>query len=263
MKYFAYGIGACLLLFLQACTTTQETRMQLPQGSVVWSNDNKELAVVEVIPDPTRDDHQQYQIFVRRPDGSDNRQVTEVRKTPVKNLFYMKAPDYLITETEISTDSTRFDKVYLDGREITIMETRNDARQLCPNPARAAVVKHTVLPSPDGQRLAHVYSQACGQATVEFLQAKDLLAVDAYSIEISSAAQALWHPQGYLIIAQNDGETAWQLNVEQDPIPVTYPACLYPATSSSNLSSTGQRVFMQEGRIKLVQEDARRAFGCQ
>ncbi len=250
-------------LFLSACTTSP-LKTDLPPEQAVWSSDGNEVAVVQALIDPNEPTRQQYQIFVRRPDGSDNRQVTGVRTEQIRQLYYMKSPDYVIAESLLEGGLSRFDKITLDGHEITVMETRQNTAQLCPDHIGVLpLVQHGVLPSPDGKILAHLYNRACGHIVIEFLQAHSLLTKDGFTLNISAPAQATWHPQGYLIIALNDGKTAWRVGIEQAPMPTEYPRCLYPTTTSSNLSADGRRVSLINGQLKMAQEEAQRAFGCQ
>ncbi len=255
--------------FLSACAGLQTQTTETPEQTVaseqaVWSNDGSEVAVVQALADPTNAEHLQYQIFVRKPDGSSNRQVTDVRSEPIRQLYYVKDPDYVIAESILEGERSRFDKITLDGHEITIMEDRLSPAQICTEQSGAMpLVPHSVLPSPDGKMLAHLYNRACGQVVIEFLQAHDLSAVDGYTLAISAPAQATWHPQGYLVLALNDGKTAWKINVEQAPLSTDYPHCLHPTTSSSNIAADGRRVSILNGQLKIAQEDPQRAFGCQ
>lgn len=250
-------------LFISACSLTQ-TKIDLPPEQAVWSSDDSDIAVVQAIVDPTNAERRQFQIFVRKPDGSDNRQVTDVRDKQIRQLFYMKDPDYVIAESILEGERSRFDRIYLDGNEITVLETRLSSAEICPQQSGVLpLVQNTVLPSPDGSILAQLFNRNCGEIEINFLQARDLIAVDGYSLKIDAPAQATWHPQGYLVIALNDGKTAWQLNVEQAPTPTAYPRCLYPTTSSSNIAADGQRVTLRNGQLNINQEDAQRAFGCQ
>jgi len=261
MKQLLFLVLSSLLL--SACSITQ-TKIVLPPEHAVWSNDDTEIAVVQAITDPTNPERHQFQIFVRKPDGSDNRQVTEVRSEQIRQLYYVKDPGYVIAESILANERSRFDRINLEGNEITVMETRLGPTQICPKQSGALpLIQNGVLPSPDGQILAQLFNRTCGEIEINFLQAKDLLAVDGYSLKIDAPAQATWHPQGHLVITLNDGQTAWQLNVEQAPSPTDYPSCLYPATTSSNIAADGRRVILRNGQLKINQENAQRAFGCQ
>ncbi len=250
-------------LLLSACSLSP-SKIDYPPEQAVWSEDDSEIAVVQAIIDPTNADRHQFQMFVRKPDGSDNRQVTDVRSEQIRQLYYMQNPDYVIAEAFLEGQRSRFDRITLDGNEITVMEIRSSPADLCPQATGALpLIQNAVLPSPDGQILAQLFNRNCGEIEINFLQARDLLAVDGYSLKIDAPAQATWHPQGHLVIALNDGKTAWQLNVEQAPASTSYPRCLYPTTSSSNIAADGRRVMLRNGQLKIHQEDAQRAFGCQ
>ena len=180
----------------ETATTAQKTESSSPQNRpeednkdqsqanqkniVVWADDGSELAVViqNQSGDQTDLTPSQHQIWVQNQDGSERRAITDWRNYQAKQIFYMKQAGYFVVESLLEKGARRFDKIDLDGNEILIIETPDREHQPCqqslvPN-SLPLQVEQTVIPSPDGQRLGHIYSPECGKVTVEFLYANSL-----------------------------------------------------------------------------------------
>jgi hypothetical protein len=245
-----------ILLILQGCT--MGVRESSTATSAVWANDGS--AVAFVLPEKSK-----YQIYIQIPDNLQSRQpIGDVRDLPIKNLFFIKGLDYLIVETTLPEGGSRFDKLSLNGKEITILETKMPAAKLCNDkPTNPPVVEQNIIPSPDGRILANVGSQSCGEVTVSFLQAIDLITVGSHNIDITQSASATWRNDGFFVLASKDGKTAWQMLANQAPMSTTYPKCLKPVTSSSSIASDGRQAFVSENNISVEFADKSTAFGCQ
>lgn len=245
-----------ILLILQGCTVgVKESSTGTP---AVWANDGAAVAFV-------LSEKNKYQIYIQNPDNPQSRQaVGEMRELPVKNLFFVKNPDYLIVESALPEGGTKFDKLSLNGKEITILETKMPAAKLCKDkPTNPPVVDQTIIPSPDGRILANVGSQGCGEVTIDFLQAADLMTVGNYNLELNQGASATWRNDGFFVLASKDGQTAWQMLANQAPATSTYPKCLTPVTSSSSIAADGRQAFVSENNISVEFADKSKAFGCQ
>lgn len=245
-----------ILLILQGCTIgVKESSTGTP---AVWANDGS--AVAFTLPEKGK-----YQIYIQNPDNPQSRQaIGEVRELPVKNLFFIKGLDYLIIETTLPDGGAKFDKLSLNGKEITILETKIPAAKLCKdNPTPPPVVEQAILPSPDGRILASVGSQDCGEVTINFLQAVDLITVGSHTIDITYPATATWRNDGFLVLASKDGKTAWQMLANQPPTISVYPKCLTPVTSSNSIAADGRQVLVSENGLTIEFTDKSKAFGCQ
>ena len=279
----------------QATTTTDDpkTAMSSPQNSpvaddnsaedddkkdypqknrVVWADDGSELAVI--IQNQPQDQADltlpQHQIWVQHQDGSDRHTITGWRNYQAQQIFYMKQAGYLVVESLLEKGARRFDKINLDGNEILIIETPDNEHQPCQQsrtanstPAVPLQVEQTVIPSPDGQRLAHIYSPECGKVTVEFLYANSLNIFDNQTMTIDEPMKATWHRENYIILTNYNNDKAWKVTPLTPPLPVLPPKCLSPVTTSSDISSEGQQVYF-EGDTLVTKEVGRdKAFGCQ
>ncbi|MEY3218711.1 MAG: hypothetical protein RIT27_68 [Pseudomonadota bacterium] len=245
-----------ILLILQGCTIgVKETATEM---TAVWANDDSSVAFVLL-------EKNKYQIYIQIPDNLQSRQpIGDARDLPVKNLFFVKSHDYLVVESTLPSGGSKFDKLSLNGKEITILETKMPAKQLCKdNPPNPPVVAQNIIPSPDGRILASVGSQGCGEVSIDFLQAQDLMTVGNYNLEINQSASATWRNDGFLVLAGNDGKTAWQVLANQAPMSTNYPKCLTPVTTSSTIAADGRRALVSAENISVEFGDKSTAFGCQ
>ena len=237
---------------------------------VVWANDGSDLAMVVISEENlisfAPDQHQFFhQIWVQNLDGSGQRNITDMREHQTGKIFYMKPAGYLVVESLLDNGKRRFDKVALDnGNEILIVETPDNEHQPCftmPAKPVALQVYQTVIPSPDGMQLAHIYSPECGKVTVEFLDAKELNLLDNQTMTIEEPMRALWHPDGYIILVTNS--QAWKFALGGSPMPTSFPNCLEPVTSSSNVSLAGKMVYFEGEKLMTKEVDRQQVFGCQ
>jgi hypothetical protein len=239
---------------------------------VVWADDSSELAVViqNQSGDQTDLTTPQHQIWVQHQDGSERRAITDWRNYQAQQIFYMKQAGYFVVESLLEKGARRFDKIALNGNEILIIETPDREHQPCrqsqaPNSAQSlpSQVEQTVIPSPDGQRLAHIYSPECGKVTVEFLYANSLNIFDNQTMTIDEAMKATWHREGYIILTNHNNDKAWKVIPAAPPLPVLPPKCLSPVTTSSDLSLEGQKVYFEGDTLMTKAVGRDKAFGCQ
>ncbi|BAP58222.1 hypothetical protein THII_3925 [Thioploca ingrica] len=239
---------------------------------VVWADDGSKLAIAiqkNREGDNTDLSSPQHQIWTQNQDGSDRHALTDWRDYQPKQLFYMKQAGYLVVESLLEKGARRFDKITLNGNEILIVETPDSEHQACqqspPSPEQSLPlqVEQTVIPSPDGQQLAHIYSPECGKVTVEFLHANSLNIFDNQTMTIDEAMRATWHREGYIILANYNNDKAWKVTPSAPPLPVLPPKCGSPVTTSSDISLEGQKVYL-DGDTLVTEEVGRdKAFGCQ
>ncbi|HEC85544.1 MAG: hypothetical protein DRR08_16305 [Candidatus Parabeggiatoa sp. nov. 2] len=247
-----------------------------PNNKVVWADDGSEVAVVVhrfeekrgSLPSGTTDKrHFKHRILVQNLGEDKRRTITEWRDYQNGQIFYMKQAGYFVVESLLGNGARRFDKIALNGNEILIIETPDTEHQGCrdkeptspkmPKPAR---VQHTVIPSPDGQQLAYIYSPACGKVTVEFLHANNLSLFDSQTMDVDEPMNATWHIDGYVILATNSN--AWKVTALAPPEPITSPKCLSPVTTSSDVSLEGKRVSFEGDKLVTKDVGSQKAFGC-
>lgn len=269
-------IGILLLaVLLSACATLPEGETSQSDGegaiasagaakqnsAIVWSDDGKALALAVSVNDPTDPKRQQHQIVVQHIDGSDRKTISQVRKGTTDRLYYMKSAGYVVTRHRSPEGLIRADKIDTKGKEITIIELRRAAKTLCPN-GEGVSIEAEVIPSPDGDLLALVYSQDCNEVTVEFIKAKDLQALDGFNLPLEDPVKATWHSGGYLVLANTNGKQAWRVAPKQAPKGTAYPKCLFPTTTSSAIARDGQSVRLEQGQVQL-QPPQQAGFPCQ
>ncbi|GEM_PF-612376 len=259
-----------LTVFLQlsGCATLMRGEGDAP---AVWSEDGRGIALVQYLQE---NDQISHQIAIQAPDGSARRDVTTApRPGRVGQLYYLREAGYLLVETLDQPGWQKFDRIHLDGSELAVLEARvpeglcPDAQASAPMPTAAfppALTRHQVLPSPDGKLLAHLFSESCGQVTIEMQRAQDLITLSWFELPITAPVQATWHPTGHLVLAQPSTRQAWHIHVNEQPTPTDYPGCLEPATASNPISAAGKRISVSQGKAFI--EDAPAsvlAFGCQ
>ena len=267
-----------LVGLIAGCTTTGKkpeqtwTPMQ-KNNQVVWADDATEVAVIELQYEENGTEKRDFkhQLYVQDIDGQNRRSVTEVRENQNGNLYYMKQTGYFIMESLMPTGARRFDKIDDKGHEILIIETPDNEHQPCADiqqldPSKPLPqVYHTVIPSPDGALLAHIFSLDCGEVSVEFLYANNLnIITDPVIIPIDEPVNATWHMDNYIILTNNQNTKAWAVRVGQPPETINLPKCVVPVTTSSHIAYDGRMVYLDEiGAVKVREVDETMAFGCQ
>lgn len=276
-----------VVMTLGACSTAPppkpDTWHTIEQSNhVAWADDNSEVAVTvlhyeqAMLGDTDAEDENSkalpqrnfsHQIFLQDLAGKQRRPLSKIRPYQNGVLYYMRQAGYLIAEAfDPQTAMQRFDKLSVDGREWLIVENNLAANRPCKDQdiKTAPQILHQVIPSPDGSQLLHVYSPRCGEASIEFLDAYDLNLRGAQQLLIDEPLLALWHPSGYAMLVNTTLTKAWQVTPDLSPQSITPPACLYPVTSSSNVSSDGRLAFfLDDGTLGLQQVAAQQQFGCQ
>ncbi|MCK5720676.1 MAG: hypothetical protein KAH84_12125 [Thiomargarita sp.] len=227
---------------------------------VVWANDGSDVALVKL---ENQAGEYKHQIIIKSPTNHEiSNTITGWRLHQTGQLFYMKQAGYLVVESFLENGARRFDKIDLNGNEILIVETPNN--QICKDAIakeNAAQVYQTVIPSPDGTQLAHIYSPQCGQATVEFLHANNLSLFDNQTIDIIAPMKAQWHPDNYLLLIGSN--QTWKITpLMPPPTQISSPICGLPVTSSSNISAYGKEVVINDNQIIVKDVDIQKVFGC-
>lgn len=246
---------------------------------VVWADDGSELAVVILNQNSSEADTTQgetsanplrHKIVVQNPTSAAQRDITRWRDAQPGQVFYMKQAGYFVVESLLENGSQRFDQIALNGNEILIIETPDNQHQPCgvqlpakPDKLSPPRVHHTIIPSPDGLQLAHIYSPECGKVTVEFLHANNLSMIDSQTMDIDEPMRATWHPENYLILTNYNNKKAWKVSPLTPPLPIMPPKCLYPTTTSSEIALDGRWAYFEEERLVIEEVGREKAFGCQ
>jgi hypothetical protein len=257
-------------LLLTGCASVHQygTAIQ-PNDKVVWADDGSEVAVVKHNKDDSSTKiHFKHQISVQNLEDSKQRIVTEWRDYQAGQIFYMKQAGYFVVESLLDNGIRRFDKINANGNEILIIETPDNQHQPCQGDkitasdmSKLPQVHHTVIPSPDGQQLAHIYSPECSKVTVEFLHANNLNTFDNQTMDIDNSMKTRWHSDGYVILETHN--KAWKIIPLTLPLSIPPSKCLLPVTTSSDISLEGKKVYFEGDKLVTKDIGRQKAFGCQ
>jgi hypothetical protein len=260
-----------------AATPSQDWKKVEQPQQAVWADDGSEVATTLLIYEekssagknaPTEKRNVKHQLFVQKADGTDRRAITGVREYKSGTLYHMKQAEYFVLESLLDNGARRFDKISPKGNEILIMEIPESSRlPTCPAKKGSKTIEplqiaQTVIPSPDGKLLANIYSPECGQVTVEFLYANNLNFIDSKMLAISEPVNALWHPEGYILLVNNGIKQAWQVTIQGQPTSTTPPRCISPVTTSSNISASGEMIYFKDKALATQKVTRENVFGC-
>jgi hypothetical protein len=251
-------IAVALSLFVGACTVTQKDKVSV----AVWADDGSEQAYMVVkweeltrtlvYKETERRDYR-YQLFVQDPDGSDRRALFSTRSGHgAPSLYFMKSQGYLVYGKTIPTateglSAMQFQRLSLAGDEQAIMAS-TAAWQPCG--------AFDAIPSPDGEVIAVVErkpppgawappspppsaTEACqgSDLTVTLFDASPLVEAGSWKWTVNGSVDYGWTSAGELFI--EDEQHTWRVDSAAGPQPDSAPACLYPKTTSSAVSSAG------------------------
>ena len=260
-----------------SATAGQEWKKTEQPHQVVWADDGSEVATTALIYEEKigigKDANSEkrnfkHQLFVQKADGTERRSITGVREYKNGTLYYMKQAEYFVLESLLDNGARRFDKISPKGNEILIMEIPESSRlPTCPAKKGSKIpeplpIAQTVIPSPDGKLLASIYSPECGQVAVEFLYANNLNFIDSKMLAISEPVNVLWHPEGYILLVNNELKHAWQVTIQGQPTSTTPPRCISPVTTSSNISATGEMIYFKDNTLAKQKVTRENVFGC-
>ncbi|EIJ42922.1 hypothetical protein BegalDRAFT_2056 [Beggiatoa alba B18LD] len=275
MRYYISMIGIGLTaLLINGCSTTStevkpdEWHTVERVDKAVWADDSSDIALVNQTYEQQGENKRNvlHKIYIQNADGSNKHEITpQARENLTGELYYMKQAGYLVVESLLDNGGRQFNKLLLDGREILIIETPDKDKQPCGTDAQGVQVFHTVIPSPDGQILANIYSPECGAVSVDFLFANNLNITAAQYMAITEPLIATWHKEGYIILTNSAKTKAWRVSMqESQPTPIPPPACTSPVTTSSQTATDGRKITISEtGEIKIENVGVQNAFGCQ
>ena len=257
--FYKITVLLSLSLFL-GCNSISPIKENIPlNGLIVWADDGSDMALVKNLLAG------QQQIISRSISGTQQQAITYPQRRDYQHLYYMKSAGYLVAESKTPRNWLRFERINLNGDEITIIETPIPNASLCQDYPETpnAYISPQVIPSPNGQILAYIYSQECAIITVDFLNAKTLTTLDSQIINTRYAVKPTWHSGGYLILAIADDNSAWKLKPEQKPQVIAYPKCTQPETRSSAINKAGQLIQYIDKTLVQTTGDKDKAFGCQ
>ena len=274
-------IAVLLILFIIGCSSMPSQIWTVTQHNdkVVWADDDSQIAIVVLTFEEKTDDlpskitnkrHYKHKIVVQNLNGSERQPITAWREQQSGQLFFMKQAGYFIVESLLANGARRFDKIAENGNEILIIETPTNEHRPCQAEKSTSSAKYllaqvhnTVIPSPDGLVLAHIYSPECGKVTIEFLHANSLNMFDGQTMDIDEPMSAMWHSDGYVILTTTKKDKAWKVAPLAPQLPIIPPKCISPVTTSSEVSSKGQMVYFAKDKIVTKNIGLQKAFGCQ
>jgi hypothetical protein len=266
-----YSIAVLLLMAgLGGCSTTptQDWTASRHDETVVWADDDSEWAIIVssyeqrgggAFRQPERRNFN-HQLVIQNGAEGERIAVTSPRDDRPGQIFYMKSAGYFLLEAVLSDGSQQFSRILPNGNEILVLEGRPTQ---CTAEQPNVKMPHSIIPSPNGRQLAHIYTPQCGELGVEFMHASTLNFIDGRFMSIEQPLIATWHPQGYLILSDAKKTQAWKIVPGEDFTPISPPDCLTPSTSSSDISSTGLQVSIIKDKLVTQQLPMDRAFGCQ
>ncbi len=273
LRYFLlFAVG-----LLSACSLTTYSWQPISYDShVVWADDNSELAVgtsffeqrqrLQPLFGETEKRHFSYRVFLVKSDGTKRHAISTVLPNQLEHLYYMKKAGYLLAESYVEmTGAKQVHKIDLQGNAILIPNIAPLPDDNCAEEDNGNVtLLPQVIPSPNGQLLAHAYRADCQKVTVVFYAADTLATVDQQTLALSGGNYDMtWRKDGVLLVAKTDHSEAWQLSPKQKPTTTTAPACFRPATRSSEVSSTGQWVKVEANDVFVTDIGVAVPFGCQ
>jgi len=165
-----------------------------------------------------------YQHQVMLEGASGQRPLTTKRpgKDAPGTLYYLQEAGYVmlgVTQPGSGVDKVRYEKINLSDGQASLIRHAQGGEQvsLCQNRAPAFVVEE-LKPAPDGKVLAHVFSQVCGIAKVEFLNPIDFSVRDHQEIQVDSPSQTEWTTDGLTIYAVLNPDQRWLIRPSQAPM---------------------------------------------
>ncbi len=269
-------LGACSLTSYRWEPVSYDTH-------AVWADDNSELAIgttffeqrqsLEPLMGATEKRHFSYQLFLVKPDGRKRRAIATRLPNQLESLYYMKKAGYLLAESYVAmTAAKQLHKIDLQGHATLIAsilplpedECVEDSLDKFFSPELRVFLQPTVIPSPDGQLIAHAYRADCHKVTVAFYSPDSLTLLDKQIVQVSPGSyEVTWRKDGVFVLAKTDRSEALALAVKKPPAATAAPACFRPATRSSEVSSNGKIVKADEKDIYVSEAGAAAPFGCQ
>lgn len=272
MSLRKYGLGLALLapLCLTHCTREKAKVEQVDRA--VWSDDNNQVAMIVQRFDQssssnplssTLRENLSHQIFIQDRNGGPRQAVgNEIQGQNARELYFMKRAGYLIA-SYLESDAA-------GGSQVVYYKMTLDG-----NVSRLTQQPHMrVLPSADGQYLALItqFPEQCtgsGAACpldVLFRRAEDLSDVGTthrLSFANGVLPELTWNLGGQLI-ASNGSESFALRPGQAEAVTVEHPKCVYPATSSSSIASSGDFVYPEQNQVAFRSTTAgEQPFGCQ
>jgi hypothetical protein len=249
----------------------------------VWADDNSELAIgttffeqresLEPLMGATEKRHFAYQLFLVKPDGRKRRSISARLPNQLENLYYMKKAGYLLAESYVAmTAAKQLYKIDLQGNATLIASILPLPEDECVensfdnffSPDINVTLMPTVIPSPDGQLIAHAYRADCHKVTVTFYSPDTLTILDKQIVTVTAGNYAVtWRKDGAFVVAKTDRSEALALFPKKPPATTAAPACFSPATRRSEVSSTGKIVRADATDIYVSEAGVAPTFGCQ
>ncbi len=298
MRFRTLIFVSFILLFIATCGWKEVQGI----GFLVWSDDDVEQAYVHSTWETetslfgvmegakVRNVRHSLILQIQKSDGSKRRALySNAPGSGGGDLYYMRSQGYVIME--FADNSGRyFEKISLNGQRQVVGE-KITQQKLCddydiipsPNGEVLAAVKH-VVPNPYNPSPTGEMQIKCGNGTVsvEFFNAHNLNRLAGpFTWNITGLMEAVWSPAQELFIVTGDEASGiepqggahtltgnvnvWKIDPNSGSGPVTgaLPSCLYPKTTSSNVSAAGVKIGPGpvNDPVKVISTNAT-SFGC-
>ncbi len=280
IRYFLIVFSSLLC----ACSLTSYSWEPVSYDThAVWADDNSELAIgttsfeqregLEPLMGATEKRHFGYQLSLLSADGNKRRSFAARLPNQLEHLYYMKKAGYLLAVSYVAmTGAKQVHKVDLHGNAMLVAgilplpedECIDDSIDDFFSSAVHVTLQPTVIPSPDGQWIAHAYRAGCEKIAVVFYSADSLAILDKQIVKVAVGDyDVTWRKNGDFVLAKIDRSDALALFPKKPPTITMVPVCFRPATRSSEVSSSGKVVRADATNIYVSEAGVAAAFGCQ
>ncbi|MBW1881189.1 MAG: hypothetical protein JRJ84_22780 [Deltaproteobacteria bacterium] len=255
----SHAISLSFALVALASTTGCWTDQEAVTGAV-WSDNDVGQAYIELYYEQknipmgnlgTR--NYQHRVMLQGPDGSGREQLFPLQDGQNgSDFYYLHQEGYVLMDVMVGTMAYWKVIQLADGSMRQVHSHDYTTMGTCP--------VREVLPSPDGRTLALIEGElgvdvptvpgtegACagGTLSIDFIDSSTLQVQASYEVEVTGAPERMWTRAGKLHVWDEAGQS-WRID-PTGPVAAAIPACIWPRTSSSPMSSAG--VLIEPGTI--------------
>ena len=283
----------CIFVSMTGCWKNMEEW----SGSAVWSDDDTAVVGIyeyfrgqnTITHTKKRDIESELYLMPYNDLRGEARQITTRSPGRVNTLFFMKSANYLIVNREqrlhdLDQDMNKISRFYVDkvsmNGTITSLGTRQALTMIsCDAQGQSATTTGDVLsayPSPNAEKIARVETNTTCQdqtVTITFLNSETLEQIgESFEDTITVNGQLgitnyAWLETGRFarVSTSIQGPTGFTYapNTLPEPLESLPYECFFPATSSSDISSNGVYVSINNGEVDLSEPDpTANVFGC-
>jgi hypothetical protein len=203
-----------------------------------------------------------WKIYTQNADGSRLTPISEGESIEAfgPDLFYMKSEGYILFKVQESATTYRWDMIQIGGPTATFYswEDPSDSYTTC-----------QVVPSPDGTFIGvmeRYYASPSMDKTVtaRVYEVSGTVQRVRSTWTVNGSTESTWIPGGDFHI-RDDNMDAWRMDIFNGNMTTTAPDCVYPKTTSSDISASGIKIGPGESLDNpvLILETGATPFGCQ